>query len=331
MILSTGGRGFVMGDSGTKLSMTKCKLNVQNQCVSSSAGIVVASDCDFICSGIAFRGSSLHSSFDISNSTFNLTKDSSMGISSSHGQQTSLSDCKFFNGMCGLMIDSEAICDVKNSAFAGCKFGCRSRDSSLNLSNCSMQDCQKCVYSFGPKGKIHAKDSKFEKVVLNCFECVSESSITLERCIIENSASCAIKATASSSILLTDCNFINCNTKVSVATGSSRITMAGCNFNSMSGNGLDFSENSVGILDNIVFRRCSGIGIQLADSKLQMTCAKMSTILSHCILCKKGSSLDASDCMIEFCNGFNVAIESSDGVVTEYNSPSFFDKIIAQN
>jgi hypothetical protein len=307
--------------------MTKCKLNVPNQCIACTAGIISANHCEFICSGIALRGSSSNSSFDIANSTFYLTTDSSMGISSSHGHKTSVSDCNFIQGMCGIMIDSEAICDVKNSKFSGCKFGCRSRDSSLKLSYCSMSECQKCVYSFGPKGILHAKDSKFEKIALVCLESVSESCITLERCSVENSAICAIKATASGNILLTDCNFLNCSTKVSVATGSSKISIIGCSFNSISGNGFDFSENSIGKFENVNFRCCSGIGVQLSRSKLSMTTTNMSSVLMHCILCKSGSSLEAKQCTFEFCNGYCIANELTDGSIVQVEHGIQFDNI----
>ncbi len=326
---SAGGRGIVVGDSGTKLSMTKCKIIVPNQCISCTAGLVIANHCEFVCSGIAVRGSSVNSSFDIANSTFNLETDSSMGISSSHGHKTSLCDCSFVNGMCGMMTDSEAICEIKNTNFTGCKFGCRSRDSILKLSNCKMHDCQKCVYSFGSKGKVHAKDSRFEKIAHNCFECVSESCIVLERCTIENSANCVIKATACGNMSLTDCKFENCNAKVSVATGGSTIKIASCHFNSLSGNGFDFNDNSVGILENVIFQCCSGIGIQLKDSKLYMVSSHMSTILSHCVLCNSGSSIEASRCLFEFYNGFSIAQELIDGTIVSVANSLEFNNVKA--
>jgi len=290
-----------MGDSGTKISLAKCKLNIPFQCISSTAGLVIASDCGFVCAGVVLRGSSPNSSFDINGCTFNLTNESSLGISSSHGHKTTVGNCIFNNGMCGIMIDSEAICDAKNSTFKGCRFGCRSRDSTMKLADCKMYECQKCIYSFGIKGNMLAKDSKFEKIALNCVECVSESWISLERCVIENSAICAVKATTSSNVSLADCKLVNCNTKVIVATGSSKIRIVSSNFESMSG--------------NVVFRRCSGFGILLTQSKLQMKTSQMSTVLSHCILGKQGSSLEASDCTFEFCNASAILMQSEDGTM----------------
>lgn len=306
-----------MGDSGTKISLAKCKLNIPFQCISSTAGLVIASDCGFICAGVVLRGSSPNSSFDINGCTFNLTNESSLGISSSHGHKTTVGNCIFNNGMCGIMIDSEAICDAKNSTFEGCRFGCRSRDSTMKLTDCKMYECQKCIYSFGLKGNVLAKDSKFEKIALNCVECVSESSISLERCVVENSAICAVKATTNSNVSLADCKLVNCNTKVIVATGSSKIRIFSSNFESMSGNGCDFSNNSEGFFENVVFRRCSGFGILLTQSKLQMKTSQMSTVLSHCILGKQGSSLEASDCTFEFCNASAILMQSEDGTMMD--------------
>jgi uncharacterized protein YjbI with pentapeptide repeats len=320
-----------MADSGTKLSMTKCKLSVLFQCISSSAGIVIASHCDFICSGIAMRGSSSCSSFDVTDSTFNLMTESSLGISSSHGQKSNLSGCKFVNGMCGIMIDSDAICNVTKSTFSGCKFSCRCRDSLLQLSRCEMYDCQKCLHSFGPKGNIQAKDCRFEKIALNCVECASESRIALERCVVENSATCVVKTTSNSSLLIMNCSFVNCNTKVVVATGSSNIKMVGCSFTSMSGNGFDFSDNVTVFMENIVFHVCSGIGIQLSASKLHMVSSKLSSILSHCVLCKKNSFLHATDCIFEFCNGKRVGIEQDSEIVIEADPSSCDQNIVLVN
>ena len=307
----------MLGDSGTKVSMTKCKFNIPNQCVSSIAGVVIADHCEFNCSGIALRGSSSNSSFDITNSTFNLKTESSIGISSSHAHKTHLSDCHFQDGMCGIMIDSEAICIVKKTTFTRCKFGCRSRDALLQLAACKMYDCQKCVYSFGPKGNVQANDSAFEKIALSCMEAVSESSLSLERCSVENSAVCAIKASVSSNLALTDCTFTNCNTKVIVALGSCQVRISGCSFKSMSGNGFEISDSSVALLDNVVFSRCSGIAVQLTQSKVQMLSTRMSTLLSHCVLCRKGSSFKALECSFEFCNGMVIAIELESGELVE--------------
>jgi hypothetical protein len=305
-----------MSDSGTKISLSKSNLSILFQCISSTSGTVIADRCDFFCSGIAMRGSSSCSSFEITDSTFNLGTESSLGISSSHGHKTSIRGCKFVNGMCGIMIDSDAICIVTKSSFAGCKFGSRCRDSRLDLSRCSMYDCQKCLHSFGPKASIQAKDSTFEKTSLNCVECATESSIVLERCVFENSAICVVKSTASSRVSLNDCSFTNCNTKVIVGTGGSIIKIVGCSFRSMSGSGFDFSDNVKASMDNVIFHVCSGIAIQLTSSKLQMMSCQISSVLSHCVLCKNGSSLDAANCVFEYFNGKMIAIElDEDNVV----------------
>ena len=326
-----GGRGFTLGDTGTKVSMTRCKFNIPNQCVSSSAGVVVADHCEFNCSGVALRGTSSNSSFDLSNSTFNLKTESSIGISSSHAHKTNLSDCSFNDGMCGIMIDSEAICTIQKSTFARCKFGCRCRDSLLQLAACKMYDCQKCLYSFGPKGNVQAKDSAFEKIALNCIEVVSESSLEFERCSVENSEICAIKASVRSKIAVTDCTFTNCNTKVFVAGGSSNVRISGSIFKSMSGNGLEFSDSSVGFLENVEFTRCSGIGIQLTQSRVQMLSTRMSTLLSHCVWCRQGSSFEALDCGFDFCNGMIVAIEIETGLTVEAENSAEAHGVLLQN
>jgi hypothetical protein len=306
-----------MGDSGTKLYVSKCKLNVLFQCISCAAGTLIADQCDFVCSGTVLRGSSSSSSFNITDSNFILGTESSLGISSSHGHKTSVSGCNFVNGMCGIMIDSDAICNVTKSKFSECKFGCRCRDAEIELSRCNMLDCQKCLHSFGPKGNIQAKDCKFEKITLNCMECTSESSIYLERCAVENSAVCAIKSTAKSKISMVDCVFMNCNTKVIVGTGGSIIKIVGCSFKSMSGNGFDFSDNVNVSMENVMFHVCSGIGIQLSRSKLQMTSCQISSVLSHCILMKQESSLAANECSFEFFNGKMIAIEDTKGCTTD--------------
>jgi hypothetical protein len=194
-----------------------------------------------------------------------------------------------------------------------------------------MNGCQKNVYSFGPKAIVHAKDSKFEKIELGCVESVSQSSIIFERCIVENSECCAVKATSSSQISMNDCSFSNCNTKVVVATGKSNVTMVGCNFTSMSGNGFDFNDSSTGILENISFKRCSGIGVQLTSSKLKIQSSRMSTVLLNGIFCKQDSSVDAEDCIFEFINGYAIAYETDQGNVIEIANSSAEVGILMSN
>jgi hypothetical protein len=320
-----------MADSGTKLSLSKCKLNVLFQCVSSAAGTVFADQCDFVCSGIVLRGSSSCSSFDVTDSTFHLSTESSLGISSSHGHKTVIRGCQFVNGMCAIMIDSDALCNVTKSTFAGCKFCCRCRDSHLDLLRCSMYNCQKCLHSFGPKGNIKAFDCKFEKISLNCIECASESNIGLNRCAFNDTAICVIKSTTSSKVSINDSMFENCNTKVLVGTGGSVITITGSSFTSMSGNGFDFSDNVIVSMENVIFHVCSGIGIQLANSTLYLRSSQMSSILLHCILSKQNSTVHATDCTFEFFNGKMIVIENSSGELFDADPSNANHKVFLTN